>query len=238
MSGPEREAYRLPPAVSFPLRSLERVEIIHQKDAAMKLYYAPLACSLADHIALIEAGVPFDRESVDLRTKRTASGADFNLVTPKGYVPALALDNGEVLTETIAILDWIATQHPALGVAGYLGRTRLLEALAFISTEIHRSFRPLWHGDNEIRARLTVSSLLHDQADVMVGDYLFGATPSVADFYLFVMLLWSERFEVGIPAPLIAMRERMAHRPSVKAALLQEGLISLLERERASLEAS
>lgn len=191
----------------------------------MKLYYSPLACSLADHIALIEAGVPFDRESVDLRTKRTRSGADFSRVTSKGYVPALVLDDGEVLTENIAILDWLAAQYPALGVAGPLGRTRLLEALAFISTEIHRSFKPLWHGGNEIRARLTISSLLHDQADVMAGDYLFGATPSVADFYLFVMLLWAERFDVGTPAPLLTMRDRMKQRPAVEAALLQEGLL-------------
>jgi len=203
----------------------------------MKLYYTPLACSLADHIALLEAGVPFDRESVDLRTKRTKSGADFNGVTPKGYVPALVLDDGEVLTENIAILDWIAGQHPQLGVTGPLGRTRLLEALAFISTEIHRSFKPLWHDGNEIRARLVISSLLHDQADSMTGDYLFGATPSVADFYLFVMLLWAERFEVGIPAPLVAMRDLMATRPAVEAALRREGLISLLERQRASFAA-
>jgi glutathione S-transferase len=197
----------------------------------MKLYYSPLACSLADHIALIEAGVPFDSESVDLRTKRTASGTDFNLVTPKGYVPALVLDSGEVLTENIAILDWLATQYPALGVSDDLGRTRVLEALAFISTEIHRSFKPLWHGGNEIRARLVISGLLQDQADVMAGDYLFGATPSVADFYLFVMLLWAERFEIDIPAPLMVMREQMAHRPAVQAALRQEGLISVLERQ-------
>jgi len=196
----------------------------------MKLYYSPLACSLADHIALLEAGVPFDRESVDLRTKQTASGLDFNLVTPKGYVPALVLDSGEILTENIAILDWIATHHPELGVPGDLGRTRLLEALAFISTEIHRSFKPLWHGGNEIRARLAVSNVLQDQATSMSGDYLFGATPSVADFYLFVMLLWAERFEIDIPAPLLAMRELMGQRPAVQVALRQEGLISLHQR--------
>ncbi|MER8603704.1 glutathione S-transferase N-terminal domain-containing protein [Mesorhizobium sp. M1233] len=99
----------------------------------MKLYYSPLACSLADHIALEEAGVSFERESVNLKTKRTGSGDDFTTVTRKGYVPALVLDSGETLTENIAVLDWIASQYPPLGVAGPLGRTRLLEALAYVS---------------------------------------------------------------------------------------------------------
>ena len=89
----------------------------------MKLYYSPLACSLADHIALLEAGVPFEREAVDLKTKHTASGADFAAVTRKGYVPALVLDGGEILTENIAVLDWIASQYPALRSA-VRGRSR------------------------------------------------------------------------------------------------------------------
>ncbi|MER8704400.1 glutathione S-transferase N-terminal domain-containing protein [Mesorhizobium sp. M0323] len=84
----------------------------------MKLYYSPLACSLADHIALEEAGVSFERESVNLKTKRTGSGDDFTTVTRKGYVPALVLDSGETLTENIAVLDWIASQYPPLAVAG------------------------------------------------------------------------------------------------------------------------
>lgn len=115
----------------------------------MKLYYSPLACSLADHIALLEAGAPFERESVNLKTKRTASGADFNAVTRKGYVPALVLDSGEILTENIAVLDWLATEYPTLGIPGNLGRTRVLEALVFISTEVHRSFKPMWHASSE-----------------------------------------------------------------------------------------
>lgn len=194
----------------------------------MKLYYSPLACSLADHIALLEAGVPFERERVDLKTKRTASGADFNDVTRKGYVPALVLDSGEVLTENIAILDWLAAQYPALGAAGELGRTRLLEALAFISTEVHRSFKPMWHAESETqkaRARATISRLLDNLADTLEGDYLFGHAPSVADFYLFVMLLWAERFNIGIPASFIALRHRMAARPAVQAAMRHEGLL-------------
>lgn len=203
----------------------------------MKLYYAPLACSLADHIALLESGVPFERESVDLKTKRTASGVDFHDITPKGYVPALMLDSGEILTENIAVLDWLASEYPSLGVPGELGRTRVLEALAFISTEVHRSFKPMWHAGSDAqkdKARATISALLDNLADNLKGDYLFGAAPSVADFYLFVMLLWAERFDVGIPAPFAALRERMASRPTVQAAMRQEGLTSLIGNERVS----
>jgi glutathione S-transferase len=197
----------------------------------MKLYYSPLACSLADHIALLEAGTAFESERVDLRTKRTASGADFNDITPKGYVPALVMDSGEVLTENIAVLDWLATNYPALGVPGDLGRTRVLEALAFISTEVHRGFKPMWHGGNDVekaQARDVVASLLDHLADGLTGDYLFGPTPSVADFYLFVMLLWAERFDVRIPEPLAGLSRRMKRRPQVQAALRAEGLSKLI----------
>jgi glutathione S-transferase len=200
----------------------------------MKLYYSPLDCSLAAHIALLEAGATFERESVDLKTKRTASGADFNDVTPKGYVPALVLDDGEVLTENIAILDWLATKYPTLGVSGELGRTRLLEALAFISTEVHRAFKPMWHTGNDIQkaqAKETISRLLDNLAESRDGDFLFGATPSVADFYLFVMLLWAERFEVRTPEAFVALRRRMVSRPAAQAALREEGLLKLVETD-------
>jgi glutathione S-transferase len=195
----------------------------------MKLYYSPLACSLADHIALLEAGVPFERERVDLKTKRTASGGDFNDVTRKGYVPALVLESGAILTENIAVLDWLAMQYPALGVPGKLGRTRVLEALAFISTEVHRNFKPMWHASSEAekaQARATLSKLLDLLAESLQGDYLFGAAPSVADFYLFVMLLWAERFDVRVHAPFVALRQRMASRPAVQAAMQQEWLVA------------
>jgi glutathione S-transferase len=112
----------------------------------MKLYYSPGACSLADHIALHEAGLSFEHEKVDLKTKRTESGADYAAVNPKGYVPALTLDSGETLSENIAILDWIAHQDTALKPTGAMGHTHLLEALAFVSTEIHKSFKPYFSG--------------------------------------------------------------------------------------------
>ncbi len=198
----------------------------------MRLYYSPLACSLADHIALLEAGAAFERERVDIKTKQTASGADFHEVTPKGYVPVLVLDDGAVLTENIAVLDWLATRYPALGISGELGRTRLLEALAFISTEIHRAFKPMWHTGNEIQkaqARQSIARLLDILADSQAGDFLFGATPSVADFYLFVMLLWAERFDVPTPDSFVSLRRRLASRPAVQAAMREEGLLQPAE---------
>ena len=193
----------------------------------MKLYYAPLACSLADHIALLETGASFEREKVNLKTKRTASGADFTSVSPKGYVPALVLDNGEILTENIAVLDWLASQYPELGAPGDLGRARVLEALAFISTEVHQRFKPMWHSESEnqkAQARARISSLFDHLADGLAGDFLFGEAPTVADFYLFVMLLWAERFDVDVPAPLAALRRRIESRPAVLAAMRHEGL--------------
>lgn len=193
----------------------------------MKLYYSPLACSLADHIALLEAGASFEREAVDLKTKRTASGADFTAVTRKGYVPALVLDDGEILTENIAVLDWIASQHPVLRIGGQLGRTRVLEALTYISTEIHRSFKPMWHRGSDAekaKAGRRITTLLELFAADLGPDYLFGDRPSVADFYLFVMLLWARRFQVPIPEPLAALRARIAARPAVRTAMAHEGL--------------
>ncbi len=194
----------------------------------MKLYYSPGACSLADHIALHEARLAFEHESVDLKAKTTASGADFTVINPKGYVPALVLDSGEMVTENLAVLEWIAGQNPALGLDGPLGRTRLLEALAYISTEVHKSFKPMFTGssDNEKdKAREVVVKRLQLLADGLHGDYLFGDRPSVADCYLFVMLLWADKFGVVIPEPLPALRDRMMTRPAVQTAMKHEGLI-------------
>jgi glutathione S-transferase len=195
----------------------------------MKLYYAPWACSLADHIALEEAGVAFDRERVDLKTKRTASGRDLAEVTPKAYVPALVFDDGEVLTENVAVLDWIASQHPELAVEGPLGRTRMLEALTYVTSELHHGFKPLWHAGSEAdkaRAREVLHGKLQYIAGTLKGDYLFGDAPCVADFYLFVMLLWAMRFDVPTPPALAALRRRMTARPAVQRALGEEGMLA------------
>ena len=192
----------------------------------MKLYYSPLACSLADHIALREAGYAFDLERVDLKTHRTETGADFHAISPKGYVPALILDDGSLITENVAVLDWIAATTPDLTVDLPLGRTRVLEMLTYVTTEIHRAFKPMWHAgsaEEKAAAARTVTELL-EPIDLR-GDYLFGDRPSVADFYLFVMLLWSQRFEVEVPEALRHLRDRIAARPAVRAAMACEGLL-------------
>ena len=194
----------------------------------MKLYFAPGACSLADHIALHEAELTFDHEAVDLRTHRTAGGEDFYAVNPKGYVPALRLDGGEVLTENVAILDWIAHHAPALKPEGPLGHTHLLEALAFVSTEVHKGFKPFFAGgsdDDKARAGATIASRLDWLAGSMKGDYLFGGEVSAADCYLFVMLTWADKFGVPVPAKLAAFKERMLARPAVRKAMTHEGLL-------------
>lgn len=195
----------------------------------MKLYYSPLACSLADHIALREAGFVFDLERVDLKTHRTERGRDFREISAKAYVPVLVLDDGDVITENVAVLDWIAAAAPDLTVEGALGRTRLLEALTFITTEVHHAFKPMWHGgsvDEQARASTKVTTLFNHLATSLKGDYLFGDRPTVADFYLFVMLLWAERFKVITPEPLQALRAQMLTRPAVRAAMVYEGLLS------------
>lgn len=191
----------------------------------MKLYYAPGACSLSDHIALLEVGAKFEAEPVDLHTKRTASGEDFNTINPKGYVPALVLDDCEVLTENVAILDWLSEQYPQLLRNGTLSRTRQLEMLAFIATEIHHTFEPMWHAgaEEELRkAREKVAKLLGFAATQMRGLYLFGDELCAADCYLFVMVRWAEKLGVAIPDALLSFQWRMLERPAVQAALARE----------------
>jgi glutathione S-transferase len=194
----------------------------------MKLYYAPGACSLADHIALSEAGLTFELERVDLRRKITETGADFNLINPKGYVPALILNSGDTITENVAVLDWIATQARALAPAGPLGRTRLIETLVYISTEIHKNFKPYFTGaadDEKARAQTLLTRRLQLLADQLSADYLFGSQPTVADFYLLVMLLWAGKFHVVLPKKLESFRERALSRPAVVAAMKSEGWV-------------
>jgi len=188
----------------------------------MKLYYSPGACSLADHIALLEGGFEFELERVDLHQKITEFGADFMTINPKGYVPALLLDSGEIVTENIAVLDWIAAQHPALGLGGSMGRTRLLEALAFISTEIHKGFHAFFKGaveEEKAAAEQMIVKRLRWIADRKVGRYLFSDEPTVADFYLFVTLRWAEKFNIVVPEVLVALTIRMAERPQVQSAI-------------------
>ena len=203
----------------------------------MKLFYAPGACSLADHIALIEAGLRFEYERVDLKAKTTASGANFLSINPKGYVPALVLDSGEVITENPAVLDWIALQSPSLGLGGPLGRTYLLEALSYISAELHKSFHPFFSGDGEpekAKARTALTRKFQLIADQLRGEYVFGDRLTVADCYLLVMLLWAGKFGITLPAALSTLRARMLALPSVQKAMNAEGWLYSASPDTAS----
>ena len=194
----------------------------------MKLYYSPGACSLADHIALHEAGLAHELVKVDLKAKTTADGGDYTAINPKGYVPALTLDDaGGTLTENIAILDYIAGQAPQLMPQGTLAHTRLLETLAFISTELHKSFGPFFQGGGDAekqKAADKIAQRLDYLAGNMPGDYLFGDSFTVADAYLFVMLMWAKKFELAVPEPLPAYFDRVRARAGVQGALEMEGL--------------
>ena len=193
----------------------------------MKLYLTPGACSLADHIALHEAGLEFDRIRVDLRTKRTVDGRDFREVNPKGYVPALVLDDGQLLTENVAILCWAAERDPKLAPGGAMGRIRLVEMLAFIATELHkpfvRHFFPTSDAEKQV-AEDAIRRRLGFVAGRLQGDYLFGSECSVADAYLYVMLRWARMQTLDLPEPLPAFADRMEARPAVRLALQHEGL--------------
>jgi glutathione S-transferase len=195
----------------------------------MRLYLAPGACSLADHIALHEAGIAFDRVKVDLKTHMTEDGRDYRTVNPKGYVPALVFDDGEVLTENIAILSWIADRAPEMAPDGGMGRYRLLEMLAYVSTELHKAFKPFFNpaadADDKADAAKVIEGRLQFVADHLTGEYLFGRDLSVADPYLFVMLTWAEKNGLRTASPLPAYLERMRTRPAVRLALQHEGLL-------------
>ncbi|MCY0389389.1 glutathione binding-like protein [Robbsia sp. Bb-Pol-6] len=193
----------------------------------MKLYMAPGACSLADHIALHEAKMEFERVKVDTKTKQTEHGEDYMAINPKGYVPTLELDDGQRLTENIAILSWVAQRTPALVPPGDMGPVRLLEMLAFISTEIHKQFGRIFKPSSEAEAeaaRQKIATRFDFLASTLTGDYLFGQSATVADAYLFVMLLWAKRVKLDVPAALQQFGERMKARPAVELALKHEGL--------------
>ncbi len=194
----------------------------------MKLYLAPGACSLADHIALHEAGLTFERIRVDLRAKRTEDGRDFNEINPKGYVPALVLDDGQLLTENVAVLCWVAERAPELAPGGDLGRIRLIEMLAFIATELHKPFVRTFFPTSDAEksaAEAIIARRLDFLAARLQGDHLFASGFSVADAYLYVMLRWARMKGLDLPEPLPAYFERVGARPAVRLALQHEGLI-------------
>lgn len=200
----------------------------------MKLYLKPGACSLSPHIVLEELGLPYTTENVDLPTKRTASGADFWGINPKGYVPALLLDSGELLTEGPAIVQYLADLRPERALApanGTLARYRLQGWLNFIGTEIQKScnafFNPAAKEDWKGVARANLERRLAFIADHLAQqDYLVDGCFSVADAYLFTTLRWMKPIGLDLtrwPA-LLAYQARIAARSAVQAALQAEGL--------------
>lgn len=193
----------------------------------MKLYFAPGACSLSDHIALHEAGMKFDRVRVDLKAGLTEGGTAYKSVNPKGYVPALELEGGEVLTENVAILSWVADQAPSLQPDGELGRVRLVEMLTFIATEFHKTLGRILFPTAEADAAAATSKLatrLQQISAMMKGDYLFGSRPSTADAYLYVMMRWAIAKQQPLPEAMQAFVKRMEARPAVQESLAHEGL--------------
>jgi glutathione S-transferase len=197
----------------------------------MKLYYAPGACSLSGRISLHEAGFAAEFERVDIKTKFTEHGYDFTAINPKGYVPMLVLDDGNAVTENTAILELIADRQPNLAPGGPLGRTRLIEMLSWLSTELHVAFKPLWHSnDGAVRsvAAEAVAARLELIAEHINELYLFGPRFTVADAYLFVMLRWAKAFGVRMSPDMLGYFERVAERATVRRALVEEGLVEPL----------
>ncbi len=200
----------------------------------MKLYYAPGACSLSPHIALREAGLKFDLEKVDIRSKRLADGSDYTQLNGKGSVPLLRLDNGRYLTEGPAIVQYIADLKPESGLAppnGTYERYQLQEWLNFISTELHKQYSPLFNPANsdEVKklSRDNIARRLEWLAKQLEGkSFLTGERFTVADGYLFVVLNWSRVVDVDLtPWPVLGkFQERVASRPTVQEALKAEGL--------------
>lgn len=204
----------------------------------MKLYYAPGVCSLAVHIALREAGIPHTLEQVDLASKQTASGGDFTCINPLGYVPALELENGDVLLEAPAILQYLADRKPESRLApaaGTIERALLQQHLNFTASELHKAFGPFFaavkpDGIQRDQA-LTKLHTRMDRLDTILGDgrtFLMGTDFTVADTYAFVVASWTEL--IGLDRArwpnISAYVERVKQRPHVQEAMRREGLLN------------
>ena len=201
----------------------------------MKLYFAPGACSLSPHIVLEEAGIAAETEQVNNQEKKTKTGKDYWSVNPKGQVPALQLDSGEVLTEGPVISQYLADQKPQSGLvpqAGSLERYRLQEMLGFINSEIHKTYSPLFDKTTPQEVRDNRTAYLKKRYALidkkLAGrDFLFGDRFTVADAYLFVVTGWAPHVKVDLSefANVQAFQKRVAARPAVQAAMKAEGLV-------------
>ena len=202
----------------------------------MKLYFSPGACSLSPHIVLREAGIPFDLDRVHGGTKKTSTGADFKAINPLGYVPVLQLDDGETITEGVAIVQYLADRKPESKLApaaGTMERVRLQEWLTFISSEVHKSFSPLFAKALSDDAKQFFKDKLGTRFDwlnekLAKNKFLMGDTFTVADAYLFTVLRWTKPtgIELSKWSNLKAYVDRVGERPAVKAALEAESALS------------
>jgi glutathione S-transferase len=200
----------------------------------MKLYYAPGACSLSPHIALLEADLPYDLVKVDLRAKKLENGDDYLKINPKGQVPALALDSGELITEGPVIVQMIADRVPAKNLAparDSAERYKLQEWLTYINGELHKNIGPLFNPALSDEAKGVFKDRAMGKFKYLDGqlagrDYLMGKQFTVADAYLFVMLRWAESMKLDLSGlnNLMAYKDRVAARPKVDEALVKEGL--------------
>ncbi len=200
----------------------------------MKLYYAPGACSLSPHIVLLEAGLPFSKERVDLRTKKTEAGSDYLAVNPKGAVQALQLDNGAVLTEGAVITQYLADSKPDSTLApraGSLERYRLMELLNYIASEVHKGFGPLFNPKASSDVKEFAIAGLSAKFDWLSGflgakTYLLGDTFTLPDAYLFTVLNWTKGVGIDLKKwpVLAAYQARVGQRPKVQEAMRAEGL--------------
>ncbi|WP_298375982.1 glutathione transferase GstA [uncultured Bradyrhizobium sp.] len=202
----------------------------------MKLYYSPGACSLSPHIALLEAGLPYDLVKVDLRAKKLENGDDFLQVNPKGQVPALALDTGEMVTEGPIIIQMIADRVADRKLAPARDsneRYKLLEWLNYITTELHKNLGPMFSPVLADDAKAffkdrAMSKFKYVESQLAGRDYLMGNQFTVADGYLFTMIMWaSDRlgFDLSGLPNVMAYKARVAARPKVQEALKKEGLL-------------
>ena len=201
------------------------------EDTIMKLYFSPGACSLSPHIVANEAGIPIQLEKVDLSTKQTTSGKNFLSVTPKGYVPALELDDGRVITEGPAIVQYLADLKPEKNLAekpGTYERAKVQEWLNYIATELHKNFSPLFHPSSEDAKKEATQKLINrlDLAEKQLekSEYIATSHFTVADAYLFTVLTWCPFVGVSLddlPA-LASYKDKIADRDSVKKALADE----------------
>lgn len=201
----------------------------------MKLYYAPGACSLAPHIVSREAGIDLDLVKVDLGAHKTSDGGDFYAVNPKGYVPVLGLDNGEVLTEVATLVQYLADKKPDSGlapVAGTWERYRLMEWLTFVSTELHKGFGPLFNPKSPEETKQAAKDKLAKRFayldnELSGRDFLTGSRFSAADAYAFTVLNWAGNLGIDLSRypKLSAFMQRVSSRPKVQEALRAEGLL-------------